>query len=120
MSCVCYIHLVSIHNKVEALVDPVVIQEVMFTHVVWVLHPLCLLIALPHTNIYRCCYFCIYNVQDEHLPPVSLISLQKVVLPNQSMTPIPPNVVTEDTPSRRTRSGHVSRAPSGLRFENNC
>ena len=38
MSCECYIHLVSICNKDEALVEPVVIQEVMSPHVVRVLH----------------------------------------------------------------------------------
>ena len=39
MSCGCSIHLVFIRNKDEALVEPVVIQEVMSPHVVRVLHP---------------------------------------------------------------------------------
>ena len=38
MSCRCYIHLVSICNKDEALVGPEVIQEVRFPHVMQVLH----------------------------------------------------------------------------------
>ena len=38
MSCGCYIYLVSIHYKDEALVGPVVIQEVRFPHVMQVLH----------------------------------------------------------------------------------
>ena len=39
MSCRCYIHLVSIRYKDEALVGPVVIQEVRSPHVMQVLHP---------------------------------------------------------------------------------
>ena len=39
MSCECYSHLVSVHNKDEALVEPVVIQEVVSPHVMWVLQP---------------------------------------------------------------------------------
>ena len=42
MSCRCYIHLVSIRYKDEALVGPVVIQEVRSPHVMQVLHLSCL------------------------------------------------------------------------------
>ena len=38
MSCRCYIHLVSIRNKDEALVGPEVIQQMRFPHVMQVLH----------------------------------------------------------------------------------
>ena len=89
------------------------IQEVMFPHVVLVLHPSGLSETISSSRIAACPTFtdpatpASANVQNDPLLPVSLISPHEVVPPTQSTTTIPPDIDADDTLSYRTRSGCV-------------
>ena len=94
----------ALHDKDEALVEPVVIQEVMSPHAVRVIHPSGLSETAFSCRIGLCptstgaATPASTNVPDDTLLSVSLVSPHEVAPPTQFTTTIPPDVDAEELP----------------------